>query len=604
MALNYLGGREIELYCETCEEAICWKCIKKKSRHHSHNYDEIADAFEKCKKEISLSLEPMEKQLTAIEEVLTQFDARYKEISHQRAYIEADIDKSIGQIHKALDIRKSELITQLDLLTRTKLKTLAAQRHQIEIIYTRSKSSLDLIKKNLQEHDRGEVLLMKGAVAKQVKEISAALDPDNLKPNTEADMMFSRLKHIIEDCRTFGQVVAVGPLDPSKSRAKGEALKLARLWEESTVVLQTISFKNQPYRATLNSIECELVSDTAGTKVKGRIERRGQTQFDIHYTPTIEGNHQLHIKVEGQHIRGSPFPVTVQSPVEIVRTSILTIDGLKGPSGVAVNQQGEVVVTEWSGHCLSTFKPNGEKVRSFCTCGSHQDLQSPCGVAVDGNGCILVADYSRHQIKKFTAQGKLLAAVGEEGNGPLQFYYPRGIAVNTTNGRVYVGNDNNSIQILNSDLTHYKTFGRSGSGQGEFDTPWHLACDSKGNVYVADSDNHRIQVFTKEGEFLRMFGKYGKDKGELDCPYGIATDHCGRVYVSEHRNHRVSIFTLLGQFITSFAFEEKGANISFEMAVENPGSFNFPHGLTVDTNGVVYVCSYNNNSVQLYQPQL
>ena len=60
------GGREVELYCETCGETICLKCIMKGQKHHSHDYEELNEAFERYKGEIMSSLEPMEKQLATI----------------------------------------------------------------------------------------------------------------------------------------------------------------------------------------------------------------------------------------------------------------------------------------------------------------------------------------------------------------------------------------------------------------------------------------------------------------------------------------------------------------------------------------------------------
>ena len=52
--------KERELYCETCEELICLKCALKGGKHHSHDYDEIKNAYEKYKGEVRPSLEPME----------------------------------------------------------------------------------------------------------------------------------------------------------------------------------------------------------------------------------------------------------------------------------------------------------------------------------------------------------------------------------------------------------------------------------------------------------------------------------------------------------------------------------------------------------------
>ena len=161
---------------------------------------------------------------------------------------------------------------------------------------------------------------------------------------------------------------------------------------------------------------------------------KGFNLYEISYQPTLKGRHQLHIKVNKQHIKGSPFSVAVssKSSAEKLGASILTIGGILEPFGVAVNKRGEVIVTEREGHCVSIFTPSGEKLRSFGTHGSGQgQFEDPRGVTVDNDGNILVADRSNNRIQKFTADGQFLTAVGNKlrDNGPLQFYNPFGIAL-------------------------------------------------------------------------------------------------------------------------------------------------------------------------------
>ena len=78
-------GKELELYCETCGELICWRCIAKDGKHREHNYEELEQAFGKYRQEITSSLEPMEKQVTIIKKALAQFDTCCGEISDQQA---------------------------------------------------------------------------------------------------------------------------------------------------------------------------------------------------------------------------------------------------------------------------------------------------------------------------------------------------------------------------------------------------------------------------------------------------------------------------------------------------------------------------------------
>ena len=122
------NGREVELYCETCEEALCWKCIAKGGKHHSHEYEELDKAFEKYKGKMTASLEPIEQQLTTVKKTLAWFERRCGEISDQRAAFEADIHKCFRQLREMLNIRETELIGQLHQLTQSKLKSLAVRR--------------------------------------------------------------------------------------------------------------------------------------------------------------------------------------------------------------------------------------------------------------------------------------------------------------------------------------------------------------------------------------------------------------------------------------------------------------------------------------------
>ncbi len=560
-------GKEVTLYCETCGESICLKCVMKGGKHQSHVCEELDEVFEKCKKEISSSL--------------AQLDVHCNEISNQRETIEADIHNTIIP-----DIRKTELISQLHQLIQAKLKPLAAQRDQIETVQVQLSRHLHSVSETSNEK---EMLLMKSSAVRQAKELTTTLQPDMLNPSTEADIMLFDLVDIITQWKHG--LVSAGPVDPSKCYA-GKGVIVAEVGKKMTGLLQTVDVYNQPCSISTNSITCELVSENA--VLQGSVERRGESQYKISYQPTIMGMHQLHIKVEGQHIRGSPFSVNVWSPEKMVSTPILTIGGVMGPRGVAINQKGEVVVAEGGrgGHCVTVCSSSGKKLRSFGTFHHNDDkYYNPVGVAVDNEENVLVADSVDHYIHKFTAQGKLLTVVSIKGD-ETDIDYPRGIAFNASNSRVYVVSGSR-VQILNSDLSMYGTFGKRGSGHGQLHDPEHIACDSTGNVYVADRINHRIQVFTAEGKFLRVIaagaaGRHGGGGKEQSWyPFGVAVDSSGRVYVSD--NH-VSVFTLEGQFVTSFG--------SFG---SEPGQFRSPRGLAVDSNGVCYVCDQYNHHVQLFK---
>ena len=463
--------KELELYCATCEEPVCYKCVIRGGKHQNHDYKEIDQAFLEYKEWIVASVKPMEKQVTTIKKALAQLDACCEEISDQQAVVKDKVHINFGHLREVLDARETELIGQLDGMAQSKLKGLAAQRDQIETTLTQLNSCLYFMRESLKTGNKLDMLMLKMNTEEQVKELTTPFPPETLEPNTEANIVFSSSAEMVTACRNYGQL-AIDRLDPSICHATGWGLEVGVVMEKSTAILYAVNSDNKPYEWQIKSFECQLFSEITGTRTDCSVERRGQSQYEISYQPTIKGRHRLHIKAEGQHIKGSPFSVAVTAPVEKLGPPILTIGGMEAPWGVAITPKEEVVVSEYNGHCVSVLSPKGEKLRSFGARGSAQgQFEQPTGVTVDGEGNILVADTYNHRIQKFTAKGQFVTTVGTKGNGPLQFLYPRGIAFNASNRKVYIMDSGNSqCRVLNSDLTFFRNFGNVGKAWDSFKT--------------------------------------------------------------------------------------------------------------------------------------
>ena len=305
------------------------------------------------------------------------------------------------------------------------------------------------------------------------------------------------------------------------------------------------------------------------------------TPYEISYQPTSRGRHQLHIKVKGEHIKGSPFNVTVVERHRPLPRKF--INGLKEPLAVAVNQRGEILVTERYGRGISIFSPTGEKLQSFGSKGSGPDQFH--GIEVDDDGNILVTDWGN--LLKFSSELNFITSAGSNGGDRLQPMAAYGVAISPITKNIAISDwENHHVQILNPDLTFNSSIGSQGNGSGQFNLPYDVAFDSAGNIYVADSRNSRIQVFTPEGKFLRQFGKQGTQWGdvELDYPTGLSIDSEDTVYVVDYNSYCVSVFTHEGIFLTEIFF----------------GQLMEPHGITVDKNGTIYVADTGHNLIQIF----
>ena len=161
-------------------------------------------------------------------------------------------------------------------------------------------------------------------------------------------------------------------VSPDKCYATGKGLEVAELGKRATAVLHVVDNKGKACTTPVETPTYELVSEMTGEKIDCFVKKTDASQYEISYQPTSRGRHQLYIKVEGEHIKGSPFTVAVKLPVQKLGTPIKTITGVENPWGAAVN-----IVAEDTGHHIL---PTGEKLRPLGS--QYGQFRNPCGVAV------------------------------------------------------------------------------------------------------------------------------------------------------------------------------------------------------------------------------
>ena len=578
-------GKELDIYCDTCEELICLHCTIKK--HKDHEYDLVSDSFERHKAEITASLEPLDEQVTAARKVVEQLNHQSEGLDQQRIEAEAMIEHEIKQLHDIIEARKNELLKQVDDEIQRKLRNLDSQRDELQTAHDQLSNCLSVVNMSLAMGSDEEIVMMKDDMIKNIKQVTEPTTKRPWSPCEKANLKFAVSSELEAAILNFGQV----SLDEVASRdcyAEGSGLKVAEVGETATVVVYVITKEGKACTSFISSLTCRLSSEITGETINGSVRNSEVNRYVISYQPTNRGLHQLHIKLAGGHIKGSPFNITVKLPVQKLGIPIKTIPSISRPWGVAINSRGELIVAEYRGRCISVFSSTGEKLRSFSSCGQGRDqLHSPRGVAVDSDDNILVVD-GDHCIIKFTSDGEFVKAECREGNRQLEFKRPMGVGVHPHTGQLYVADtDNNRIQVLNSDLSFVTTF--KGRRDKRLKSPWGVAFDNTGNVYIADCGNHCVQVFTVEGEFMRRFGGEGERNGELNFPSYIFIDSDDVAYVTEYGNHRVSVFTCDGQFLTEFGALGNGSE-----------QFNEPRGITMDRNGYVIVSDCENDRIKLF----
>ena len=575
-------GNELKIYCETCKELICIDCTIR--LHRDHNYDLVADVFPKHKKELVSSLKPVKQKLHTVQQALKAFDKRAKEINDQRATLEAHIHKEIDHLHQLLDQRRAQLVGELDILTQQKLKSLAAQRDQVEITQVKLTSCLEYAEGGLQTGTESEVLAMKAPVIKRIEQISTEFDSSITTPKTKDSLNFiingkQQLEQTIQSCF---EIVDDTDISVENCTVDGNGLTGAQVDNAASFEVCINARTGHPYEEEAEVSATIVHSETKKT-IKSSIKKENH-RYKISYCPRERGRHELTVTINGRAVRGSPFSVVAMPSSRQLGKPTKVIGGLNRPWGITVNSEQQIIVAESGSGLIKIFNSRFEKIKTFNSPGKR-----PAGVTVDDADNIYITSYDAHTVTKFTANGDLLIKVGEKGSKRLQFNSPNAIAYNKTNRKLYVSDEfNHQIQILNADLTFHSSFGKHGSDKGDFKYPAGITFDPTGNVYVADSNNHRIQVFNADGAFLCTFGSKGDGPGQLNGPLGVIVSPTGVVFVAEMNRDRISVFRTTGEFIHSFG--KLGHKEEFEV----------PTGIAIDSSANVVVTDGANGRIQVF----
>lgn len=256
-----------------------------------------------------------------------------------------------------------------------------------------------------------------------------------------------------------------------------------------------------------------------------------------------------------------------------------TAASFANPWGLAVASDGMLYVADQYDFAIRKITPAGV-VTTFAGStttgsadgtGSAAQFNYPCGVTVASDGTVYVADTYNFKIRKITPAGVVTTLAGSaawglaDGTGTAaQFYYPVGIAV-ASDGTVYVSDvGSGKIRKITPEgvVTTFAGNGTSGYADGtgtaaQFNYPYGLAIASDGTLYVADSGNYRIRKITPQGVVTTFAGSgtagYADGTGtdaQLNQPYGITIASDGMIYVADTNNNIIRKITPAGVVTT------------------------------------------------------
>ena len=543
---------QMKIICFDCNCLICRDCTV--INHNGHSYNFLMKCATEARKTLRVSLTPLRKVQADIVGANKNLVGTETRVGSQEEMVFLTIKQSFHQLRAVLKQRETELLKKVRTLAQEKKDALTAQRKGLEMAQTEIKSLVEFVDQNMENISDQDLIGICTQLQAKVEEGEKRYQQLSLDPATTADLAFQSpsLKAVPRDLgEVFHQKIPA---------ILGEIESTCQLGETMQVTIAAPTAQSTDIHAQLQSL-----ADPASSVQVDMVEK-GAGVYYITYTPRVRGRHDLTVKVNGQHIAGSPFRVFVKIHPTQLGPPVQIITRVNRPWGIAINNKQQLVVAECGGKKITIRERDGNILQTI----ESNKLQFPRGVATGPDGAIYVTDTGTQCLLKFDKNGQLQKTVQNEFQSP---YFIKSI-----NNRLYVSDlAKNVVKILDTDCNVKGTIPTKECPKTNDIT------EGDDGLYVVGRWGGTIGVYTgaPNGKLRRRLN-IRPSSVSLFWPSGICFDCSGHLFVSQYGFgvQCVHVFKSSGEHVTTLGQASSGVRM---------GS---PAGIAIDVDGFVYVCDF------------
>ena len=248
-------------------------------------------------------------------------------------------------------------------------------------------------------------------------------------------------------------------------------------------------------------------------------------------------------------------------------------------------------------------------------------LTGPSGIAVDRDGNLYVADHTAGIVRRIDANGSVDVIAGsgtraDDGDGgpasTAALYDPSWLLVDGA-GAVLVSTINRIRRIdPNGTITTVAGTGRAGFGGddgqaalAELNANAGMALDAEGNLYFADRGNHRVRRISRGGVITTVAGSDVEApvmeggaamSGRVQGPVDVAVASDGTIYVAEFDGHRILRLNVDGTVSVVAGTGTPG--FSGDGGPGTRAQINSPRAVDIDAQGNLYFADWKNQAIR------
>ena len=541
---------ELRAYCFECDELICRDCML--TQHKNHTNEFLKKAYDKIHTQMRSRKGALERRCKRLAEQQSRIADKIVGVQNEGKETSEFINKSFDIVLQQFEKYRSNLLQSIRNKTEQDAAELERLSRSMDMARTAVQPLLTLIQHNLERASREEMLTIHKKLLEQVsaREQHCQECLDSPTPPSEPFNTYRT-----SCARIIGAIGdSLRCADPIMCSLEGGGAQRSQVDKETSFLLRVNQSNEAPCTAIQN-VQVEITAMDSCQQCDTRITIVKGNTYEVSYTPKLQGQHILKVRVNERPILGNPFHVLVKRPLLDVKEPVLIIRGVRKLHDIALHRNGDLLATQYESGLVLSIDKRGHTMKALMS-----GLGRPFGIATNQQGWIFLTKNRKCCLQKYSRVNELMGTTGCREGSLGNFNKPGRMALNKK-GEIFVCDFKNSrVQVFDDDLEYLRWY--------SITKPTGVAVDEEGDIYVTENGKNSLcKVFVAS-----RLGTATLREG-LANPQGVYVDK-EYIYITEKDSGQVTVLDHEGDFVTALG----------------QGVLKSPGGIVGDQDGYLYVC--------------
>ncbi|KAF7709353.1 tripartite motif-containing protein 45 [Silurus meridionalis] len=313
-------GQELRLFCETCDLTICMECAAAFHKDHrcSPLHEVIHQHGDRIRELVSRNLRP---RLFRLEEALRCVQVSQNALQSRAEAMSNEIQAFAQAYTNAVQTHCRSLLHSLEDLRLQRRNQLQLQKVQLQQALCDIRGSVDFAERLLTCGSEAEILSVKGVTTRRLMSlIELGYDPHLTSVSHDIGGSICFLpQELAGDVDGFPMVgvLQAKTVDPSKCSIQGEGVQQCIEGQKREFTLVCRDSAGELMAKGGDSVLVSIIhTEKKECKVETAVIDNNDGSYTVSYTPREPGSYSVWVCVKAQHVKGSPFGLTVKRKIQ------------------------------------------------------------------------------------------------------------------------------------------------------------------------------------------------------------------------------------------------------------------------------------------------